>query len=1210
MNQLQHRWRFLGGLLLLLVLAAGGLYWLWRRPAPLPGPNSPRYQQYLRAFQIAVAALDTDQKELARSKLDEAIALIPQEPAGWVNRGLLYLRRNQLAQAAQDLEQARRLAPGSGSIEALLGYLARAQGRLPEAVAHFRRAAEQQPRDLPLLYTLAQTVSEEGGPDSQAEYQRLLKQILDLDPYNLKALLEWARAACRQRDPAAFQEALQRLARLAPSWKPEVQKKFAEVQHLPAAEQTIPLLVILDNLLKGERGYSRSALALAPNPALVGTPVYHFLRLPAPRPTPAPPEEQLTFTLEKEEKAAEAVPAGQAVRLAWQIQEKERQALFEASRGGTSGGSQVRPAELYQPVLLVANAVQVHRLGSPAQQLPFPGSRLGKQVPVSAAGVLPVDLNNDLRPDLVLAGAGGLRFYQQQADGRFQEVTAKSGLPASLLTDDYYGVWAADLDSDGDLDLLAARRQGPLVVLRNNQDGTFQELKNVFPQVAAVRAFVWADLDNDGMPDAVFLDAAGQLHLFSNERQGQFAPWPAPADLGKILAVTAADVNDDGLLDLVVLNAAGVVQRLTAGDRPGDWQKAELARLPAPLAAAPGEVRLLLEDLDNNGAADLIISEPQKTYIFLADEQFRFRTPPQVLELSVYEALDRRQQGRLDLLGLSSQGQLFWARNQGQKSYRWQIIRPLANPAGTGDNRNNSFALGGEVEIRAGMLVHKRPITGPVLHFGLGEQPGVDVIRLVWPNGVATWEFEQPADTLVRVVQRLSGSCPFLFTWNGQGWHFAGDFMWGTPLGMYLNGQYSDIPSQTTEWLKIPGAQLQPRAGYYEVRVQANLWETDFFDLLSLLVVDHPPGTEVYADERCGVALGPPRLYVTEPVRPVAHAWDHHGREVTEWVRALDGRYLDVAGRGRFQGITADHWVEVDLGEEAPQQGPVYLIAHGWLHPTDSSINVAVAQGRHDPPRDLTLEVPDGRGGWKVGREHLGFPAGRNKTILLRLDGVAGSGVCRRFRLRTNLEIYWDFLGYARPREEPLSLPLEEGEKRLGEPERPRLLVRRLKPHTAELRYRGILEIVQKDRSSPEIPVYDRVTRGQRWRDLSGYYTRYGLVRELLVRRDDRYVIMNAGDELVLRFVLPPAPPAGWQRDFLWESDGWTRDGNQNTRFGTSVLPLPAHGQPLEQPPGRLEDDPVYRRFPQDWIDYHTRYVTAAEFARGLRTFSPDLQKR
>jgi len=40
-----------------------------------------------------------------------------------------------------------------------------------------------------------------------------------------------------------------------------------------------------------------------------------------------------------------------------------------------------------------------------------------------------------------------------------------------------------------------------------------------------------------------------------------------------------------------------------------------------------------------------------------------------------------------------------------------------------------------------------------------------------------------------------------------------------------------------------------------------------------------------------------------------------------------------------------------------------------------------------------------------------------------------------------------------------------------------------------------------------------------------------------------------------------------------------------------------------DRPPGRLEDDPVYRRFPGDWEKYHTRYVTPSAFERGLRTF-------
>ena len=76
--------------------------------------------------------------------------------------------------------------------------------------------------------------------------------------------------------------------------------------------------------------------------------------------------------------------------------------------------------------------------------------------------------------------------------------------------------------------------------------------------------------------------------------------------------------------------------------------------------------------------------------------------------------------------------------------------------------------------------------------------------------------------------------------------------------------------------------------------------------------------------------------------------------------------------------MTADHWVEVDLGDDAPKEGPVLLVARGWIHPTDSSINVAIEQGGHDRPRPLVLEVPDGKGGWKAGLPALGFRELRN----------------------------------------------------------------------------------------------------------------------------------------------------------------------------------------------------------------------------------------
>jgi hypothetical protein len=87
-----------------------------------------------------------------------------------------------------------------------------------------------------------------------------------------------------------------------------------------------------------------------------------------------------------------------------------------------------------------------------------------------------------------------------------------------------------------------------------------------------------------------------------------------------------------------------------------------------------------------------------------------------------------------------------------------------------------------------------------------------------------------------------------------------------------------------------------------------------------------------------------------------------------------------------------------------------------------------------------------------------------------------------------------------------------------------------------------------------------------------------------------------------MKFRVPDGPPPGWKRDFVWVCDGWVKDGDLNTRFSKTVLPLPAHDlDSYVKPPGRLEDDPVYRRFPQDWQKYHARYVDTEIYDRGLR---------
>src|SRR5438034_3124976 len=123
-----------------------------------------------------------------------------------------------------------------------------------------------------------------------------------------------------------------------------------------------------------------------------------------------------------------------------------------------------------------------------------------------------------------------------------------------LIVDRYTGAWAADIEAYGDLDIVLGSDDGSPVVLMNNGDGTFVEI-HPFAGVSGLRQFAWVDLDGDGVPDAAIIDASGRLHVYINERQGQFRERPLPANLATIKAIAVADANNDGALDLLAVQA-------------------------------------------------------------------------------------------------------------------------------------------------------------------------------------------------------------------------------------------------------------------------------------------------------------------------------------------------------------------------------------------------------------------------------------------------------------------------------------------------------------------------------------------------------------------------------------------------------------------------------------------------------------------------------
>lgn len=1113
----------------------------------VPERSSEAHREAVTTFYVGLAAAQVGLEREAEEVWLETIDHAPGEPAAWADLAVLALRRAEPELAASRVEEAVRLAPENARLRYLAGRIEIARGRWEGAAERLRRAVELDPDYLPAIHALVELAERGRGEEAAAEAGRWLERVLEVAPENLAARVERARLAARRGDEPTLGRALRDLRRDAPQWSPEARERLGEVEAAAAtgdATRTATGLAMVENVLRQSPEFRRDLAELQPIEGERGLLFERPLRLPPSSGTPATPDPELTFVVE-------TLPAG----------------------GDDRGIARaVFPDAERDPIAIVLTGSRV--LLPDGSDLPFPGPDEG---PPTGDGLLAADLDNDLRVDFVLAGESGLRILRQGPGGTFADVTRAAGLPDGVVRGRYTGVWAVDLDLEGDLDLVLGVPGAPPLVLINEAGEGFAR-SETFAGPAGVADLAWADLDGDGDADVILLGSSGKPRLFRFSGAGRFRESVLPDPGGAALAILVTELDGDDRLDLVVLVDDGTIRRIAPGGEPGGEVLARWERMET---GAGEDARLFAADLDNNGCVDLVVSVGSSSRAWLCDDS---RVPAaRVVEIAgaVHSVADLDGDGRIDLLG-AADGRPARFLNRGRAGYGW-VKLGLRAAERAGDRRVNPYGLGGEVEVRSGLLYQKRLVEEPVIHLGLGERDQADLARIVWPNGLVQAEFGIASERTVVARQRLMGSCPWLFAWDGERMEFVTDVLWRSPLGM-RSGGHGTIPVPATEdRVLIRGERIAPKEGRYELRITSELWETFYFDHVSLIAVDHPPGTAVHVDERFAIPSPDLSTRTTGPPRSLFGARDRDGRDVTGLLRSRDGRRLGVPEPGAHQGVTADHWVEIDLGPEAVGRDDLVLLASGWVRPMDSSASIALAQGDGPAPRSLALEVPDGDGGWQEARSDLGFPAGKSKTIVLDLGELLPGTAPTRLRLRTNLEVFWDAVEWAVVRP--------------GAP----LRARRIAAAEAELRFRGFSVVTEAGPTAPETPVYRIHGTRPRWRDLTGYYTRFGDVRELLAGTDDRYVIMNAGDELALRFVVPPPPPEGWVRDFVLVTDGWGKNGDYNTRFSDTVLPLPSHDSPeYDRPPGRLEDDPVHRRHPEDWRRFHTRYVTPGPFREAL----------
>ena len=137
----------------------------------------------------------------------------------------------------------------------------------------------------------------------------------------------------------------------------------------------------------------------------------------------------------------------------------------------------------------------------------------------------------------------------------FEFVFTRFGLPIFLATKSTaVDLFSADLDGDGDSDLVVSSRQSDIVsVFLNNGDGTFA-LRTDYATGHTPSSVFIADLDGDGDNDLAVAGDVNTVSVFLNNGDGTFAPKVdyAAATGNSPQDVSISDLDGDGDNDLAV----------------------------------------------------------------------------------------------------------------------------------------------------------------------------------------------------------------------------------------------------------------------------------------------------------------------------------------------------------------------------------------------------------------------------------------------------------------------------------------------------------------------------------------------------------------------------------------------------------------------------------------------------------------------------------
>ena len=540
----------------------------------------------------------------------------------------------------------------------------------------------------------------------------------------------------------------------------------------------------------------------------------------------------------------------------------------------------------------------------------------------------PMGGRSDTGPGLCLATLRGQRgnaeaantMWRNNGNGTFSDVTESTGL--SNRGNGGIAAVGSDYNNDRAVDVVVDSWASPdgydgPTAFENPREGQFMPSRpwsHDMSSASASMGIAVLDFNHDGWMDFAFTHFGSPgISLWQNEQGKVFdqialrVPLPNQSPLptvpwARAYGVAAIDYDNDGWVDLVAVgetrDGKGEV-RVFRNLGPDGWKDATVEtgldkiQLKEPRA-------IIVGDYDNDGAADLLITQNHGPAVLLRNE-----------------GGNKNNSLRLALKGLN----------------------------------DNKSAIGTKVEVFSDGIRQKFEVYGssgylgqnsPYLTIGLGQAKEADVVRMLWPTGVLQDEVEVPANKLQTITEldRRGSSCPTLFAWDGTHYELVGDMLGAGVVGHWIAAGEGGVPqglkpaslagvnraaeaklaaetshqaetshkeeassrvvrniARPTEVIKLDRAAVREKDDSYpsqnrgrmghpmlSFRFMEPLEESVYLDQVQLLAVDHPADVDVCPNEY--FASNPPYppfkvvLSNKSDTRPPAGAWDEHGHDV------------------------------------------------------------------------------------------------------------------------------------------------------------------------------------------------------------------------------------------------------------------------------------------------------------------------------------------